>query len=581
MIYINSGLPFYDGLTFATGGEALILIRDRLSSWSAIADNIPDDLTMQGTTFNGHSCYIQFAINGNSLEVRNSYNNSQLSEPLSLEFIDGETNKLWLGFDNDSGYLVVRDRYQYQGAIYFGFPERFNASDKDCYLIAKLNSRQNDAIIAKAKHTGVVNHRIGDDFYKSDEFSSEFCNGGYQGVFDLCTIKNPYSTFLNSAKRNAGFYAHTGQVNKTNDRPVISKIFYLEGRGSVDNYSTTKGNPLALYNRGYLKHVAKGFGKLEPGRIEKGGDGKTYLVVGGDGWQAVEVDSEVVTPQAEPTAIFRKSISFATVDNAIAEIQNTLTSAGWNILSFDNTEITLQATHSNGNSNCYFRFAKVGANTIEVQGDLLGDKTKLSPSLTFSASGTNQLTETANSQAAAISFNNEGGFWLGFLRQEGQGEGLDPVWGLGLIKDGVEETYIAVDGKWVNIAQGYTVDTDQRSSYPVHNSDRLTTASTPIKYYENPDPRNSAYMAHNGQVNGATGQVQLGCFIIISGATSAIAYGIAAQGDQNAPKQSYHGVVEFVCDGMRSLNGGSVKTEATGAQYMSVGGTGWNGMQIK
>ncbi|ELS01209.1 hypothetical protein Xen7305DRAFT_00009110 [Xenococcus sp. PCC 7305] len=584
MPYLNSETPFFDGSVFTTGAEALVLIRDNLTDWVVVADNVSttESLLMRGATDNDHRAHVKFSVNGSFLEVRGDYygDDSVLSDPLQISFNPGENNKLWLTFDNDSVVIPIRSKFIYKGAFYCGFLDRFDTSDADAWLIAIAGNEIKKAIVARAKHDGTIFKRIGDDFLNADNFASPTLNGGYQGVFDLATVANPYSSFLSSDRRNAGYSAHLGQVNKRNDRPVITRMFYLEGRGSVTGYLSSGNNPQPLYNRGYLKHIGKGFAKVPQGKIELDSRGDRYLVFGGDGLGAVKVAEGSPGVAAEVPTIFRDSINFAVTANAIAEIRNTLENAGWT-LEVETTEyILMSATHSSS-EKCYFKFTETSSTQLSIQGDLLGDDTKLSPAIAFTISDsiTNQLHESANAQAAAISFNDDGGLWLGFLLQDGQGADQDPVWGLGLIKDGVQQTYIVVDGAWVSIADSFTVASNSLNSYPVHNSDRLTTAATPVLFYDNATATNSAYKAQNGQINGATLKAQLDFFAILSGLTSKVAYGTLAEGDRNAPKLSYHGIVDLVADGGNSLGAGETATTETGAVFRSVGGNGWNLMR--
>ena len=206
-----------------------------------------------------------------------------LSSPLELEFTPEEPNKLWLTADSDSGAICIRNKLLYSGAITFGFLERFDETDADAWAIAYLNNRLNHARIARSKHDGTIWKQIGSDFASADNFTSATNNGGYQGIIDFVTVANPYISFFNTNLRNAGYSAHFGQVAQTN-RPIITRRFYLEGRASIDNYEVTGDNPAKLYNRGFVKHVANGFGKVPQGKVEQDENGNRYLSVGGDGW---------------------------------------------------------------------------------------------------------------------------------------------------------------------------------------------------------------------------------------------------------------------------------------------------------
>lgn len=587
MPYLNSGTPFYQGTQFTTGQQALELIRDNLTSWTLLDDSIAGSqtLTMRGVADNGHSAQIQFAYSANNIEFRLDYNGNGLdsSEPLQLEFTPGENNRLSLTFENDHAIAFVRNKYTYSGAVYCGFPDRFDPNDQDAWLIVKIANGINDAIVARAAHDGTLYKRVGDDFLDADIFTSPNINGGYQGPWDFLAVANPYVNFLNTDRRNAGYAAQFGQVNRRNDRPVSTRFFLQEGRGSVTAYAGSGNNPQPLYNRGYLKSVLKGYGKVSQGKIELDSNGDRYMVTGSNGGQAIKVeDGTPPAVVAELPTIFRNDISFAVTDNAIAEIRNVLQNIGWTQVTSGDTFILMSATHTNTVNKCYFRFTKVSDTQLSIQGDLLGNGVALSTAIAFTfTTGTNKIFTSANSQAATISFNESGGLWLGFLKDDGVGktaDGLDqsPVWGLGLIKDGVQETYLVVDGAWINIANSFVISSTSLSSYPMINSDRLTTAATPLSTFSNSVSTNSAFNAQNGQVNGSTGQVELDFYAIVSGLGSQLSYGTTAEGLNNAPKLSYHGVVDLVADGGNSLTGGALTTTATGAQFRSVGGNSWN-----
>ncbi len=131
------------------------------------------------------------------------------------------------------------------------------------YLLSdpSINNRTKDAYVARSKHDGTPWRRIGDDFAEADNFVSSELNGGYQGILDFVTVKNVYNSFINTNRKNAGYSAHWGQVNLVDDRPVMTRRFYLEGKGAIDNYAPHDNHPPLLYCRGFIKHVANGMGR--------------------------------------------------------------------------------------------------------------------------------------------------------------------------------------------------------------------------------------------------------------------------------------------------------------------------------
>ena len=574
MLYLNSGSPLFDGILFNNREQLLTIIKDSLTqeNWVVLTDDIVNNQTLllQGTTSNAHNFYIKFSINGDVLKIQGDLlgDNTSLSPALELEFSPDEPNKIWLTCDRSAGAICLRNKLLYSGAIAFGFLERFDESDADAWMISKLNNRLLDAVVAKSKHDGTIWKQIGADFAEADNFVSTNLNGGYQGIFDLATVPNPYISFLNTNLRNAAYSAHLGQIDGATERPIITRRFYLEGRGAIDNY------PGELYNRGFVKHVANGFGKIPQGKIVENTDGSRYLSTGADGWQGLKLSNSTQT-KTNLSTIFRKGINFSLGINGLAEIRNTLINLDWTIVTEDETKVLVKSPRG-----CYLRIESTNNLTIDFQGDLAGDEVKLSPALTLSYTeeALNKIWITANSEALAVTIKNAAdssyqGLWFGYLKDS-------DTWGLGYIKDDLSSTYILKNNAWRVISSSFSTSVDSFSSFPVTTSDRLTTAATPIRYYDYEDNRNSGYQATLGAVNGATGKAQLDFYALIEGKSSSIAYGLS-DGENNAPLLNYLGVVQFVCTGMASLSPGAIVTLPSGAQYISTGTDGWQGMRIK
>ncbi len=583
--YYNTGSPLYDGISFNTYTELLTLIKVSLeaSTWQTIVDDIAINktLVMQGKTPNDHLCLIKFSVNSNSSNyfVLQGILDDINSPALELEFTSNEPNKLWLTADQDSGVICIRNKLLYSGAITFGFLERFDETDADAWAIAYLNNRLNHAYVARSKHDGTIWKQIGSDFASADNFTSVSNNGGYQGIIDFIAVANPYISFFNTNLRNVGYSAHFGQVAET-DRPIITRRFYLEGRGSIDNYEPLGDNPAKLYNRGFVKHVANGFGKIPQGKVEQDENGNRYLSVGGDGWQGMKINQSQRTNNELPT-IFRSEsgIVFSLADNLKSEIKTTLLNAEWEIIAENATRILFKGKHDSTENYCYFRI-EFNSEQVMVGGDAVGDESNLSPtlSLSFTKSVLNRLWISANQQAIALCIKNAGdnsykGIWFGFLRSD------NPRSGFGYLNSDINSNFLLKNNAWRVQSAGFTTNFDSFCSFPSATFDRLTTAATPVQYYDRPDTSNSAYKAYNGQVNGATNQPQLDFYGIIEGKSSAISYGLT-EGEGNAPKLNYLGTVYFAATGLASINAGEIVTLPTGAKYLSCGGNGWQGMRI-
>ena len=294
----------------------------------------------------------------------------------------------------------------------------------------------------------------------------------------------------------------------------------------------------------------------------------------------MKINESQITSSELPT-IFRSEsgIVFSLADNLKSEIKTTLLNAQWEIVAENATRLLFKGKHDRTENYCYLRI-ELDSEQFIVNGDVVGDESNLSPTLflSFTESALNRLWISANKGAIALCIFNAGdnsykGIWLGFLRSD------NPRWGLGYLKCDINSNYLLKDNAWRIQSAGFSTNLDSFSSFPTATFDRLTTAATPVQYYDRADPNNSAYKAYNGQVNGATNKPQLDFYGIIEGKSSAISYGLS-EGEGNAPKLNYLGTVYFAATGLASLPAGEIVTTTTGAKYMSVGGNGWQGMRI-
>lgn len=268
--------------------------------------------------------------------------------------------------------------------------------------------------------------------------------------------------------------------------------------------------------------------------------------------------------------IFRKGISFSLGVNAIAEIRNTLLNLNWMLVSESETEVLLRSF-----KGCEVNLVlDTSSFLVRVQD---GESGNLSPILSvgFEELALNQLWLTANEEAIALTVKNGSdnsyiGLWAGYLQESN-------YFGLGYIGDDLQ-TYIFKDNEWLVLSTGFTYSNYSVGSFPSLTYDRLAVATTPIRYYDFEDDRNSAFEAYKGAVNGATNEPLLDFYPIIEGKGSAIGYGLS-DGEGNAPKLGYLGLVQFACVGMQSLAGGTVVTIPSGVQYLCCGDD-YQGMRI-
>ena len=280
--------------------------------------------------------------------------------------------------------------------------------------------------------------------------------------------------------------------------------------------------------------------------------------------------------------IFRKGINFTLGLGAIAEIRNVLINLGWEIISESGTELTIKSS-----KDCYVSFFRDDTHLLVRSAASVGTEIDLSPalSLPYTELAINQIWLTANQEAIALTIKNGGdnsyqGIWVGHLKDSDNQ-------GLGYIRDDLTTTYIYKNDVWRVLGSNYTYTFDNFGSFPTTTSDRLTVAATPIRYYDFESDQNSAYKAYEGSLNGATNDPLLDFYCLIAGKSSAIAYGLS-DGEGNSPELDYLGVVQFLCTGMASLGGGAIVSTTTaglvslpsGAEYMSCGGSRWQGMRI-
>ena len=283
--------------------------------------------------------------------------------------------------------------------------------------------------------------------------------------------------------------------------------------------------------------------------------------------------------------IFRKEINFTLGINAIAEIRNTLINLGWEIITQTESEITLKSI-----KDCCVSF--VLDDSVLVVDSRVGDSFSPTLSLPYTELATNQLWLSANGEAIALTIkkgsdNTYKGLWAGHLKDSRGSQGTEETsvhapsdnQGLGYISDDLSSTYILKDNEWRVLSTVFTYSNSEFSSFPTTTSDRLTVAATPVRYYDYESNENSAYKAYEGALNGATGEPLLDFYCLIAGKSSSIAYGLS-DGEGNAPELDYLGVVQFLCTGMASLNGGEIVTLPSGVKYMSCGGSRWQGMRI-
>ncbi len=563
--------PLLSGFQFSSGQELLIAIRDYAVSvgQSAIADNISStgELVLRGTTSNGHNCWIRLRCviepERQYLEIRGDLDGTGafLSPPLELNFDLGYTNRAWMMGDNDSFGICVRNRFTYSGGIGCGFLERFDESDEFAWVIAYANNRLNDAYVAKS-HLGTTWARIGDSYFNADQFSSIALNGAYQGILDYL-IALPFASLTARTIANAGFFAHEGSRNGTNNQGLITRRFYVEGNEDPENYT----NETTFKCRGFIKHFYNGFGSFLGGATYPGSNGNSYISVGSEGWQALRiVDSEnpLILPEEELSVVYQNA-QILSSDRTLSEIRSPLTELGWLVTSdtldtAGNRTLILQGQYFDRPEYCYLNlksFADSGL--VEIRAELREDPQSpgiLSPVFNFSNIANLRL--SANAQAGAMTITSNGtktSLYFGFY-----GGRIDPedkyAWGFGKVGTDLSQMFLAksrlTGESWKPLSEQFNTSVDSRSSFPANGvGDRLGTPLFPLDFFNNPDPRNSARKLSADSGN-------LDFLAIVEGRANPLDYGSVDSSSDRGFQLYGRGYIQFCCVG----GSGSASTEA-------------------
>lgn len=556
------------GFEFSSGIELQNNIRDYLVSlgWVVLADDILTTgvLEIKAIASNGHECEIIFTSVVESdrqyLSIQGRLE-EQLSPSLELDYNLGYPNRFWLMADNDSGGICLRNRFTYSGGISFGFLERIDESDPHAWMIAYTNNRLNDAYVAKSKHNNTIWHRIGDSYFNADMFSSVGLNGAYQGILDFA-IALPLGSFTASSVANAGFFAHIGSLNGTDNQALVTRRFYLEGEEDPQNYSDSS----QFYFRGFIKHFYNGFGSIASGGTFSDTTGNTYITTGGDGWQGLKIISQT-PPEVTELPVIYHSFQVLNSDRGLSEIKNALTSLDWvvdseEIDSSGNRILTLQAQYFDKDEYCYLNLKSISTtNTIEIKAELREDISSTGLfSFSFLFSEITNIRLSANAQALAMVITSNGvntPLYFGFY-----GGRIDPndkyAWGFGRVGTDLNQMWVAkskLTGEvWQSIGSQFNFSLSKRSSYPVNGiGDRLSVPLLPFDYFNNTDSRNAA--------RSLTATLSNPDYLaIIEGRANPLDYGSVGDFIEQGQQIFYRGYIQFC-----SVSNG---TTSTGARFL-------------
>lgn len=321
-LIFRNGSGNYEGESFNDSTTLLENLRDwlQLAGWTIRDDFISASqlLVMQGNAVdNNDVCFIEFRIadqtgvlNGKILEIRGDIDGSgnDFSEKYPFNFIENSTNIIYLTADDDSFAIFIESNDGQFNNGHFGFLERLDPnSDTFGWMVGRIDWRVLNASWAKSYFNNTVWRIVGDDFWYPDYTSNSVARNSvpYQGLHDRYTtnFKFVYSSndywnqgnpsFEAPNSHNIAYYWFHGALNPVTNLPVLGEMYYLEGRGSENNYgSIGQGQelPSPLYYRGAVKHCVIGMASLTVKTQVIDKQGQRYLSVGNKGQQGMRIE---------------------------------------------------------------------------------------------------------------------------------------------------------------------------------------------------------------------------------------------------------------------------------------------------
>lgn len=300
--------------------------------------------------------------------------------------------------------------------------------------------------------------------------------------------------------------------------------------------------------------------------------------------------------------------TFQTETELLSNLRDWLQSAGWSIRDDFITESSLLVMEgfSENSDSCFLRFTIsnrkgiLNGKSLNIQGDIDGGNTQLSPSINFNfiSSATNILYLTADIGSCCLLIEsyeldlNSGHF--GFLDQPDPS--LDNfAWIVGRIDWRFNNTYWAKSFRdsslvWRKIGDDYWYSDsmgDQRNQVPytgtwdrycvapieVTNEDRASDGG-----YHKDYSRNTGYYGDKGAISPITNLPILGEFYYPEGrGTSNYGNDFA---NEHPPPLFFRGIVRYCVVGMASLPAKTQVSDKLGNRYISTGGFGHQGFRI-
>lgn len=307
LIFVNGSAPDYLGFLFSDQVGLLDKIESTLiaAGWATYNRALTgDSLTMTGFTDNGHSCNVEFsikdytgAINGKYLIIRGWHEPTKVTgspdDTHRAIFIDGSLNRLWLTAEHDSGCIAVYGADGSMSGYHFGFLERIDENDQDAWMIGNIISNGYvSAYVSKSKYGGTNWRRLSSDYGATSSYNTSNFEQ-YHFMYPATCLDHTMrgqvhdqNAYWNSSQ-NPWYNPFNGRLNY-DGKAIIDRYSYIEGRGSMTNYSAGAYEP--LYFRGFIKNAFTGVASFNSGtQLTDVYSGYRILSVGPAWWQGMRI----------------------------------------------------------------------------------------------------------------------------------------------------------------------------------------------------------------------------------------------------------------------------------------------------
>lgn len=610
-ISLHGGAPGYLGQQISDETSLLEQFKTSLTAagWTIANDDIAANklLLMQGTTSNGHSCWLELTavdnpglLDGKILRLRGDLDGTgtDYGGYSTAEFVAGVANYLWLVADEDA---IAFSLWGFGGTatlLYGGFRERIDLNAPFAWGTGQGIWKLEKHLIAKKAVNAAIWETLADGFSASDSeniLKKANSTGTYATFLDPAVVALPYNSSNNQQSQNAAYLHEQGAVNTATNKPEIAlKVSAIEGRGSETDYdSPGNGAPPVLFNQGFIKHLARG-GAAYPSRvIFKDIYGGVYLTSGDNQLLLVLVEPSLPTVSAPPLAINGDTgaqtypgVIFTTETELLTNLKNNFTAVAATVTDeiTTNKRILVELTTANAHkAYVEFRtFNGAGGNRkiLAVRGDLDGTGSNLSPDtlqVSFTEGANNLYWQSGDFDSGGLAIAGFGyeafGFHYGFLDRYDLNN--DKAWMVGYIDNLLANSYIATDrlGQiWHEMAEHFN-DTFSSSltdaSAPLEGvCDRHTVCFKPYNAPRSTSNRNAAYNFDYGSVNGVDNKYITDEYYYRSNRSTSF----NQFGSLNYPFDlDREGSVKWAAVGLASATAGTIDIKTNGEVYLSCG----------